>query len=116
MKSTQVRAAFIRVNAEWAARLIADAGRGSQDLVKTVGVLRGQRVGAMAAVEDGVEESRSAEVHGVEVARRAGAIAHGEVRERGALGLSDELARQIESAERRARSLAAAGGRCEESR
>jgi signal transduction histidine kinase len=70
----------------------------------------------MAAVEDGVEESRSAELRGAELARRAGAIAHGEVRERGALGLSDELARQIESAERRARSLAAAGGRCEESR
>lgn len=70
----------------------------------------------MAAVEDGVEAARSVEGRGAELARRAGAIAHGDVRERGILGLSNELARQIESAECRARSLAAAGGRCEESR
>lgn len=70
----------------------------------------------MAAVEDGVEAPRSGEVHTAELARRAGAIAHGGLRGREALGLSLELTCQIDAAEHRARSLAGAGGRCEESR
>ncbi len=70
----------------------------------------------MSAVQGGVEASRSAEVRSAELARRAGAIAHGDVRGREALGLSRELTRRIEAAEVRARSLAGAGGRCDESR
>jgi len=69
-----------------------------------------------AGVETGVEASRSVDVRSVELARRAGAIAHADLRGREVLGLSHELTRQIEAAERRARSLAGAGGRCEESR
>jgi signal transduction histidine kinase len=70
----------------------------------------------MAAVEDGVEALPDAELRGAELARRAAAIAHGDVRGREALGLSRELTRRIDAAERHARSLAGAGGRCEESR
>src|SRR6266403_6157414 len=84
--------------------------------VTTVDGLRALRVGGMAAVEVGVEASRSTDVRSVELARRAGAIAHGDVRGREALGLSHELTRQVEAAEHRARSLACAAGRCEESR
>jgi signal transduction histidine kinase len=67
-------------------------------------------------VEDGVAASRSAEVNTGELARRAGAIAHGDLRGREALDLSPELTLQTEAAEGRARSLAGAGGRCEQSR
>jgi len=70
----------------------------------------------MAAVEDGVETPRSIQVRTAELARRAGAIAHGDVRGREALGLPPNLTRRIEAAERRARSLARAGGRSDESR
>src|SRR5690348_17130534 len=116
MASTRQRASFSRLNTEWAARLIAHAGRGSQDVVTAVDGSPGQRAGGMAAVEDGVETPRSIQVRTAELARRADAIAHGDVRGREALGLPPNLTRWIEAAERRARSLARAGGRSDESR
>src|SRR5262249_8025197 len=51
-----------------------------------------------------------------ELVRRAATIAHGDDAGADELALSRELTRRIEEAERRACSLAAAGGDCEESR
>jgi signal transduction histidine kinase len=70
----------------------------------------------MTALGVGVHAPRGAKVPGAELARRAAAIAHGDLRGREALGLSPDLTDRIEAAERRARLLAVAGGHCEESR
>ena len=70
----------------------------------------------MAAAKDRVEPTPQVGTCSAELARRAGAIAHGDRRQRRTPGPSTELMSRIDAAEQRARALAAAGGHCEESR
>jgi signal transduction histidine kinase len=69
---------------------------------------------ALARVgEEGLEE---ASPHRAEIARRAGAIAHGTRRRRLDLALSADVSVKIDAEDRRAQALVVAGGGCAESR
>ena len=70
----------------------------------------------MAAAKDRVQPAPRVGTCSVELARRAAAIAHSDLRSRQALDLAPELTSRLEAAEIRAHALASAGGHCDESR